>query len=145
MSREATMPDAYARRIDAAALAAEEVREQMRYAPHLLFLRQAERVDISMAESRDPYPAFAAWESALATWAWEDPLFLAQAPRIEQLLGDVARRYGPLPRLEYVRVWRPLYFGVMKRAGMFPRMENEERPEASGAAHGRIQGYQGGS
>jgi hypothetical protein len=115
---------------------AEFTKEQIRYAPHLLFIRQAQRVDEAMAAGLDPYPAFCAWQSALAPWAWDDPAFLQQAQLLDALLDEVYRTFGAIPRLEYVRAWRPLYFGVMRRAGMFPRMD--ATPPRSGASLDRI-------
>lgn len=94
-------------------------KDQIRYAPHLLFIKQAERVDEAMAAGRDPYPAYCAWQGALAAWAYKDPQFLKEAALLDMLLEDVYRLYGCIPRLEYVRAWRPLYFGVMRRARMF--------------------------
>lgn len=97
----------------------EQKRDDGKYAPHLLLIRQTERLDEAMALGRDPYPAFCAWQSALDVWAVEDPIFMEHAERAEKLIDDTRRRYGIIPRLEYVRVWRPLYFGLMRRMGLF--------------------------
>lgn len=94
-------------------------REEGKHAPHVLFIRDAERVSEAMAMARDPYPAFCAWQSGLAIWASEDRTFKVQARRLDDVLQDTYRAYGGLPRLEYVRAWRPLYFGVMRRMGLF--------------------------
>lgn len=94
-------------------------REEGKHAPHVLFIRDAERVSEAMALGRDPYPAYCAWQSGLAIWAAEDPIFRQQARHIDQVLEETYRAYGGLPRLEYVRAWRPLYFGVMRRMGLF--------------------------
>lgn len=102
---------------------ANRIKDQARYATHAIFIRQAERVDIAMASGKDPYPAFTAWTSALLTWAIEDEDFVKEAHALDELLEDVYQEYGTIPRLEYVRAWRPLYFGVMRRAGMFPNLD----------------------
>lgn len=102
---------------------ADRIKDQARYATHAIFIRQAERVDIAMASGKDPYPAFTAWSSALLHWAIDDPTFLGEAHALDELLEDVYQEYGVIPRLEFVRAWRPLYFGVMRRAGMFPNLD----------------------
>ena len=35
------------------------------------------------------------------------------------IIEETYQLYGLIPRLEYVRAWRPLYFGVMRRMGLF--------------------------
>lgn len=109
-------------------LSSQNVKDQGKHAPHVLFIRDAERVSEAMALGRDPYPAFCAWQSGLAIWANEDKVFRLQARRVDAVLEETYRAYGGLPRLEYVRAWRPLYFGVMRRMGLF---------EAVDAAHNR--------
>lgn len=102
---------------------ANRIKDQARYATHAIFIRQAERVDIAMASGKDPYPAFTAWSSALLEWALDDATFLDEAHALDTLLEEVYHEYGAIPRLEYVRAWRPLYFGVMRRARMFPHLD----------------------
>lgn len=99
------------------------LREQTKHAPHVIFIRETERLDEAMALGRDPYPAFCAWQSALAIWASEDKLFQQQARKLDELLAETYRTYGSIPRLEYVRAWRPLYFGVMRRMGLFEAVD----------------------
>lgn len=90
-----------------------------KHALHVIFLRQVERLDEAMALGRDPYPAFCAWSSALDIWAAEDETFQAQAGELDRIIEHAYQLYGLIPRLEYVRAWRPLYFGVMRRMGLF--------------------------
>lgn len=109
----------------------DSLRNQSKHAPHVLFLRDAERVSEAMALGRDPYPAFCAWQSGLAIWAAEDATFQQQARQLDEVLEETYRAYGGLPRLEYVRAWRPLYFGVMRRMGLFKDMDDSHTKGAA--------------
>lgn len=101
----------------------EQKKEDGKHAPHVIFIRETERLDEAMALGRDPYPAFCAWQSALAIWAAEDQVFQDQARVLDKVIEDTYRLYGAIPRLEYVRAWRPLYFGVMRRMGLFSEVD----------------------
>jgi hypothetical protein len=115
-NRMSTVPDDNANQTN---YRADNKKEEGKHAPHVIFIRETERVDEAMALGRDPYPAFCAWQSALAVWAAEDPVFAEQAGELDAIIEETYQLYGLIPRLEYVRAWRPLYFGVMRRMGLF--------------------------
>lgn len=98
--------------------------EQIRRAPHLLLLRQIERLDEAMAaggeRDRDVLPAFQAWASAMKPWCDEDDQFQREADALEAYFEELDKRGQCwMSTFEYVALWRPLYFGVLKRAGFF--------------------------
>jgi hypothetical protein len=111
--------DDIANELRGAGFEAEFNKEQMRYSPHLVFLKQLSRLDEAMASLSDPYPAFEAWTSGLLSWAAEDPQFWQDNDLIEALEDELFATYGGIPVLEYVGMWRPTWIGVMRRAGMF--------------------------
>lgn len=101
---------------------ADYTKEQMRYAPHIVFLKALERLDEAMAGLEDPYPAYLAWSSGLDEWAFAQRQFWEHADRIEAIEDELYADYGGISVLEYVALWKPVYVGVMRRAGMFQQM-----------------------
>ena len=115
---------------------AEYTKDQVRYAPHLVFIKALERLDEVMAgmhEGSDPYPAFVAWSSGLDVWGREQEQYWRDVDRIEAIEDELYADYGGLSALEYVALWKPVYVGVMRRAGMF-MAPTQETPLESGPA-----------
>jgi hypothetical protein len=98
---------------------ADYTKDQIRYAPHLVFVKALERLDEAMAGLEDPYPAFLAWSSGLEPWARQQEEYWQDVDRVEAIEDELFADYGGLSVLEYVALWKPVYVGVMRRAGMF--------------------------
>jgi hypothetical protein len=94
-------------------------KDQVRYAPHLVFIKALERLDEVMASQDDPYPAFLAWSSDLEVWGRDQEDYWRDVDRIEAIEDELFADYGGLSVLEYVALWKPVFVGVMRRAGMF--------------------------
>jgi hypothetical protein len=105
-------------------------KEEARYAPHLVFLKQLERLDEKMADDpKGVYPAFVAWRTGLMSWAREDPQYWREYEKTRRLQALIFAQHGYLNSVEYAGIWRPVFIGVMRRAGMFPRMGEEAPPK----------------
>ena len=97
-------------------------RDQLRYAPHIVFLKAYERLDEVMASQdprADPYGALKALYSGLFDFARTDPEFQRDALIAFAIEDEWFAQYGGMPVLEYVALWKSVLVGVMRRAGMF--------------------------
>lgn len=97
--------------------------DPLEFAPHLVFLKELVRLDEAMANGRDAWDAFDCWRSGLRAWARKDPVFQAEAKGVRAYLRKKQRHYAAVPRNVIINAWRPAYIDVMRRAGMFNRVD----------------------
>lgn len=108
--------------------------DPLQFAPHLVFLKQLVRLDEAMANGRDAWDAFDCWRSGIHAYAREDTIFRKEAKIIRAWLKRKQRRYHALPRNVVINKWRPALIDVMRRAGMFNRIDANHTSEGAGAA-----------
>ncbi|MFA5862797.1 MAG: hypothetical protein WDA16_13985 [Candidatus Thermoplasmatota archaeon] len=120
---------------------ARNLEEAIRYAPHLVFIKQLATLDEVMATGQDAWNAFDCWKSGIHAYARADPIFKIESKLIRAWTRKKQRRYAAIPRNMIINKWRPALIDVMRRAGMFPRMDEPgaaKKPDS--ATQGTSQG-----
>jgi hypothetical protein len=120
---------------------ARKLEEAIRYAPHLVFIKQLATLDEVMASGKDAWNAFACWRSGIHAYARADPIFQLEARLIRAWTRKKQRQYAAIPRNMIIARWRPALIDVMRRAGMFPRMDEPgQTKKPDSATQGTSQG-----
>ena len=104
-------------------LQAENTREQARFVPHVIILRQMERLDEAMAAKRDPWPAFKALTSTLNAWGKDDAAFKQDWNDAVDEYEREKRRHW-MHHYETVAILRTPYIRLMRRMGLFDKVDH---------------------
>lgn len=113
--------------------AARELEDPIRYAPHLVFIKELAALDDAMANGRDAWDAFDCWRSGIHAYAREDPVYKLEAKLVRAWIRKKQRRFNAIPPNMIIAKWRPTLIDVMRRAGMFNRIDAALTEEQAGA------------
>lgn len=111
-----------------------ELADPLQFAPHLVFIKQLVRLDEALAEGRDAWEAFDCWRSGIHSYGRDDPTYRIESKLLRAWERKKNRRWNALPENLVINKWRPCLIGVMRRAGMFNRIDAAHTPEAANAA-----------
>lgn len=105
-----------------------DLNDPVQFAPHLVFIKQLIRLDEALAEGRDAWDAFDCWRSGLHAFGRDDPAYRIESKLLRAWERKKNRRWNALPENLVINKWRPCLIGVMRRAGMFDRLDTETSP-----------------
>lgn len=111
-----------------------ELDDPVQFAPHLVFIKQLMRLDEAMANGRDAWDAFDCWRSGLHAFGREDNAYKIESQLLRAWERKKSRRFSAIPDNIVINKWRPCLIGVMRRAGMFNRIDAVTSPEGASAA-----------
>lgn len=104
-------------------LQAQNAREQIRFVPHIIMMRELERLDEAVSERRDPWRPFAMFTSTLDAWADEDELFIEDWNRAVEKRNQIVEERGFALAYEEVALLRTPYIRLMRRLGVFEKLD----------------------
>ena len=94
---------------------ANQAKEQLRFSPHMILLRQYDRLQEVMSAGADPMPAFITLRSALLAIGAEDERFQREMRDTAREIRAVFRQRGSISALTYVSRYLVPMVGLMVR------------------------------
>ena len=104
-------------------LHAQNAREQIRFVPHMIIIRELERLDEAVTEKRDPWRPFSMFTSTLDAWADEDEDFIKDWNRAVDERNRIVAERGFALAYEDVALLRTPYIRLMRRLGVFEKLD----------------------